>query len=258
MISKSKIKYIRSLELKKNRKAEGVFVAEGYKLVGDLLSYFHCVYLAATEDWLNSNQQILPSVPSASFTYDCVTEEELSRISFVETPQQVLAVFRQPQYQVDLAEVARHNIVLALDGVQNPGNLGTIIRVADWFGINDIVCSLDCADIFNPKTVQATMGALARVRLHYVDLYDTLSHIAAESPVYGTFLDGSNIYTQQLTSNGIIVMGNEGRGVSEKIQTLCTQRLLIPNYPVGQKTSESLNVSIATAIICSEFRRRIR
>lgn len=257
MISKSKIKYIHSLELKKNRKAEGVFVAEGYKLVGDLLPYFQCLYLAATEEWIEHNQEILSDL-SGTLTWDCVTDEELIRISFVDTPQQVLAVFRQPQYRLDLGNVALHNIVIALDGVQNPGNLGTIIRVADWFGISDVLCSFDCADVFNPKTVQATMGALARVRIHYVDLYPTLQSLPAEVPVYGTFLDGTNIYNQTLTSNGVIVMGNEGRGVSDKIQTLCSERLLIPNYPFGQKTSESLNVSIATAIICSEFCRRIR
>ncbi|MBQ0046359.1 MAG: RNA methyltransferase [Prevotellaceae bacterium] len=251
MISKNRIKYIHSLEMKKHRKADGVFVAEGHKLVGDLLGKFQCNYIAATEDWIESHRSLLGSAE-----IDIVTPDELRRASFQETPQQVLAIFKQPVYSVNPVEVASSELVLALDDVQNPGNLGTIVRLADWFGINHIFCSLGCADIYNPKTVQATMGGIAHVQLHYVDLPSMLSSLPKETPVYGTFLDGDNFYKKELTQTGVIVMGNEGKGVSDAVSKLVTQRLYIPNYPEGTETSESLNVAIATAIICSEFRRR--
>ena len=147
--------------------------------------------------------------------------------------------------------------MLALDTVQDPGNLGTIVRIADWFGIRDIVCSETCADIYNPKTVQATMGALARVRVHYTSLADFLRQIHP-SPVYGTFLEGNDIYREELSGNGVIVMGNEGNGISEAIKPFVERKLYIPNYPPDTETSESLNVAIATAITCAEFRRRTR
>jgi len=147
---------------------------------------------------------------------------------------------------------------LALDGVQNPGNLGTIIRLADWFGISDIYCSPDTADCYNPKVVQATMGAILRVRVHYLPLADFLAKTAAEkTPVYGTMLDGENIYSTTLSANGVIVMGNEGKGVSEECARSFTHRLLIPSYPPERQGSESLNVAMATGIVCAEFRRRM-
>ena len=169
MISKNRIKYVRSLEMKKYRKAEGVFVAEGHKLVGDLLGVFECKYLAATSEWLSVHEAWIEQRKNR-VEVDEVTEEELRRVSFQEAPQQVLAVFRQPNYEVDVDEVVSRQLCLALDDVQNPGNLGTIVRLADWFGIEHIFCSKGCADIYNPKTVQATMGAMARVKVHYVDL----------------------------------------------------------------------------------------
>ena len=145
-------------------------------------------------------------------------------------------------------------LVLALDTVQDPGNLGTIVRIADWYGIEDILCSPLCADLYNPKVVQATMGALARVRVHYVDLVEFLPRIG--TPIYGTFLDGQDIYGQSLTPTGIIVMGNEGNGISPEVRKLVTHSLFLPSYPPGRITSESLNVAIATAVVCAEFRRR--
>jgi TrmH family RNA methyltransferase len=185
-----------------------------------------------------------------------VTEEELKRVSFQETPQQVLAVFCQPQYDVDVNRVTKESLCLMLDDVQNPGNLGTIVRLADWFGIEHIFCSFGCADIYNPKTVQATMGGMARVKVHYADLPTLLASLDKDVPVFGTFLDGENLYKKELASHGIIVMGNEGKGVSKEVETFVTERLYIPNYPAGKETSESLNVAIATAIVCAEFRRR--
>lgn len=252
MISKNKVKYVRSLEMKKHRKGEGVFVAEGWKLVGDLLGAFECTYVAATQEWIDKNAHAVAGVE-----VDVVTEEELRKVSFQETPQQVLAVFRQPSWMVDVNRVAKENLCLVLDDVQNPGNLGTIVRVADWFGIEHIFCSQGCADIYNPKTIQATMGAIARVQVHYTEhLPAFLKGVDESIPVYGTFLNGENMYAQTLTATGLIVMGNEGKGISKEVESFVSHRLYIPNYPAGRATSESLNVAIATAVVCAEFRRR--
>jgi len=256
MISKNRLKYVRSLEMKKYRKAEGVFVAEGHKLVGDLLDVFECKYLAATSEWLSANAAWVDRQRRSGVEVDEVTDEELKRASFQETPQQVLAVFKQLTYEVDVNEVARKQLCLVLDDVQNPGNLGTIVRLADWFGIEHIFCSKGCADIYNPKTVQATMGGIARVQVHEADLPELLSRLDKDIPVYGTFLDGENMYGRELENRGLIVMGNEGKGVSKEVAAFVTERLYIPNYPEGRETSESLNVAIATAIVCAEFRRR--
>ena len=253
MLSKNRLKYVRSLEMKKFRKAGSVFVAEGHKLVDDLLDVFDCTYLAATADWLNLHSSWLQQQSGVEINE--VTDEELKRLSFQETPQQVLAVFRQPVYEVDVNNVAQHHLCLVLDDVQNPGNLGTIVRLADWFGIEHIFCSRGCADIYNPKTVQATMGGIARVQTHYVDLPEMLCALDKNIPVYGTFLDGDNLYQKELENRGLIVMGNEGKGISKAVETFVSQRLYIPNYPSGRVTSESLNVAIATAIVCAEFRR---
>ena len=242
--------------MKKYRKAEGVFVAEGHKLVGDLLDVFECKYLAATSEWLSANAAWVERQRRSGVEVDEVTDEELKRASFQETPQQVLAVFKQLTYEVDVNEVARKQLCLVLDDVQNPGNLGTIVRLADWFGIEHIFCSKGCADIYNPKTVQATMGGIARVQVHEADLSELLSRLDKDIPVYGTFLDGENIYGKELENRGLIVMGNEGKGVSKEVAAFVTERLYIPNYPEGRETSESLNVAIATAIVCAEFRRR--
>lgn len=242
--------------MKKYRKAEGVFVAEGHKLVGDLLDVFECTYLAATSEWLSANAAWVDRQRRSGVEVDEVTDEELKRASFQETPQQVLAVFKQLTYEVDVNEVARKQLCLVLDDVQNPGNLGTIVRLADWFGIEHIFCSKGCADIYNPKTVQATMGGIARVQVHEADLPELLSRLDKDIPVYGTFLDGENMYGKELENRGLIVMGNEGKGVSKEVAAFVTERLYIPNYPEGRETSESLNVAIATAIVCAEFRRR--
>lgn len=249
MLSKNKIKYIRSLELKKNRKEEQVFVAEGHKLAGDLLGYFPCRLLIATSDWLKANRAV-----TADEVIE-VTQEELSRASLQKTPQEVLAVFAQPSYDLN-PDVIKNSLCLALDDVQDPGNLGTIIRLADWFGIEHIFCSIGTADVYNPKTVQATMGALARVKVHYCSLPQLIESLV-DTPVYGTFLNGNVIYTESLSAHGLIVMGNEGKGVSPEVEKLINKRLYIPNYPQERETSESLNVAIATAVVCSEFRRRL-
>ena len=250
MISKSRVKLINSLSQKKYRDETGLFVAEGTKLISDLVTVFRCTLLVATTDWLRMNHSI-PALETLE-----VDDNELHKISNQKSPQGALAVFEKPVYAVNGQELSQ-KLSLALDEVQDPGNLGTIIRIADWFGISDIFCSENSADAFSPKTVQATMGALARVRVHTVNLADFLKTYQAEIPVYGTFMNGENIYSKTLTQNGIIVMGNEGNGISPEIEKLVSERLLIPNFPVGRVTSESLNVGVATALVCGEFRRRL-
>lgn len=253
MLSKAKLKYIRSLELKKNRRTEHAFVAEGPKVVGDMLPHFPCRLLVATDGWHMAHPTV---VADEKLT---VTPDELTRASFLKTPQEVLAIFgmESDDGQCPIS-VATTELCLALDDVQDPGNLGTIIRLADWFGIRHIFCSYGTADAYNPKVVQATMGALARVGVHYTDLPAMLSEARAEDiPLYGTFLDGENLYEKSLAPHGVIIMGNEGKGISDEVARLVNERLLIPNYPLGAETSESLNVATATAIICAEFRRRL-
>lgn len=247
MISKNKIKYIRSLELKKNRNKEGKFVAEGFKVVDDLLALQPADLIVATGEWLRDKHF------GAETEVIEVTDEELKKVSFLQHPQQVLAVFKQAtsgDYSINTSELS-----LALDGVQDPGNLGTIIRIADWFGITHIYCSQDTADVYNPKVVQATMGSIARVKVEYGDLLGLVESLPAEVPVYGTLLDGDNIYQQKLENHGLIVMGNEGKGISPALAKKVNHKLLIPNFPEGRATADSLNVAIATAITCSEFRR---
>ena len=247
MISKNKIKYIRSLELKKNRNKEGKFVAEGFKVVDDLLALQPADLIVATQEWLHGKHF------AAQTEVIEVTEEELKKVSFLQHPQQVLAVFKQAtsgDYSINTNELN-----LALDGVQDPGNLGTIIRIADWFGITHIYCSQDTADVYNPKVGQATMGSIARVKVEYGDLLGLVESLPADVPVYGTLLDGDNIYQQTLENRGLIVMGNEGKGISPALAKKVNHKLLIPNFPEGRATADSLNVAIATAITCSEFRR---
>ena len=264
MISKAKVKYIRSFERKKGRMEAGAFVAEGPKVVGDLLQVMPAQLVIATEEWLNRHspnaEEIIP-----------VTDDELRKVSFLQHPQEVLAVFRfrdndrgESVYQSvnddrQIAEGFADSplLFLALDGIQDPGNLGTIIRIADWFGIEHVVCSLSTVDVFNPKVVQATMGSIAHVHIYYRDLAEWLDTLPQDFPVYGTFLDGEDIYGQPLTPHGVIVMGNEGNGITPDIATKVNRRLLIPRFGgVGKTSAESLNVSIATAITCAEFRRR--
>ena len=247
-LSKNRIKYIRSLEHKKIRKEEHVFLAEGPKLVNDLLGHFHCRFLGATASWLKEH----PYVDADEISE--ITPEELARASLLRTPQDVLAIFEQPCYDLQ-PETVRKSLCLALDDVQDPGNLGTIVRLADWFGIEHIICSTGTVDIYNPKVVQATMGAIARVKVHYTALPEFICSLG-DVPVFGTFLDGKNIYEQPLSPHGLIVMGNEGNGIGKEIEKLVNRKLYIPNYPAERTTSESLNVAIATAVVCAEFRRQ--
>lgn len=250
MLSKNKIRFIRSLETKKARQEENCFVAEGNKLVNDTTGHFKCRILAATSEWLEQHPQ------AQAEEIIVVSKDDIRKASLLKNPQDVIVVYEKPLYRLDTNSLKNH-LVLALDTVQDPGNLGTIVRLADWFGITDIICSAGCADIYSPKTVQATMGALARVRVHYTSLAEFLEAIKP-APVYGTFLEGNDLYDEPLSSNGVIVMGNEGNGISDEIKPFIDRKLYIPNYPAGTQTSESLNVAIATAVTCAEFRRRAR
>jgi len=237
-VSKSQIKLVKSLQHKKFRDELGLFVAEGEKCVSELTKAFELVHLFREGE--------------------NATRIEIEQMSGLKTPQGTIAVFkkRNTEYRVQNTD----RITLALDGVQDPGNLGTIIRTCDWFGVHDIVCSLDTADCYNPKVVQATMGALARVRVHYVDLPAWLEEYRVQSteyrPIIGTLLEGKNMYESPLPKEGIIVMGNEGNGISAAVRSLVTHPIRIPSYPKNAETSESLNVSIATAIVLAEFRRK--
>ena len=186
--------------------------------------------------------------------YETLTPEEMKKVSRFKTPSGVIALVEQPAYRLDPPALL-HDLVLALDGVQDPGNLGTIIRVADWFGVRHLVCSPDTADCYNPKTVQATMGAIFRVQVHYTALPGFLREAAHTVPVYGATLDGNSIYTQPLPQQAVVVLGSEGRGISPDVSAQLTAQLHIPSYPPLRSGSESLNVATSAAIICAEFRR---
>ena len=249
MLSKNKIKYIHSLEHKKNRTVNQVFVAEGNKLVEDMLPYYKSKLLLAKPCWMATQGDI----PSEELLV--AEEDDIRKASFLKNPQDVLAVFSMPEWNLDDVH-PEQELILVLDGIQDPGNLGTIIRLAEWFGIEHIVCSLDTVDVFNPKVVQATMGALAHVKVYYTELVPFINKYKEKKiPVYGTFLDGENMYDHKLSANGLIVMGNEGNGIRGEIECLINEKLYIPNYPASRETAESLNVAIATAVICAEFRR---
>ena len=253
MISKNKIKAIKQLENKKHRRETGLFVAEGPKVVSDLLETYPAITVIATEPWFLAHPKL-----QAQETI-VVTEEELRRVSFLQHPQQVMGVFKTPVQTASLTSLCERvsqELCLALDGVQDPGNLGTIIRIADWFGIETIICSLDTADAYSPKVIQATMGSIARVQVVYTDLVSLIDQLPTGTAIYGTVLDGTDLYHQALESRGLLVMGNEGNGITSAVSARLTHRLLIPSYPAERKTADSLNVAIATAVTCAEFRRR--
>ena len=268
-ISKAQVKIVRSLQQKKFRDELGLFVAEGEKCVSELSKNFELIHLYREGE--------------------NATRTEIEQMSGLRTPQGVIGVFKKRETSPTpstrrgaLSLEGRDGerfLILALDGIQDPGNLGTIIRTCDWFGVHDIVCSLDTADCYNPKVVQATMGALARVRVHYTDLPKWLEEIKnqeSEIRIYGTLLEGKDMYevlqsvspkddltakrsysnaVLQQRGHEVIVMGNEGNGISQRVRELVTHPIRIPSYPKNAETSESLNVSIATAIVLAEFRR---
>ena len=240
MLSKNQIRLITSLQQKKQRFVHQLFFAEGIKVIQELLnSNFELVHLYST-------QSDFEDVSNDKHTL--ISENELKKISALATPNTCLSVFKIP---VD-KEIIESGLILALDSVRDPGNLGTILRLCDWFGVNQIVCSKDAVDIYNPKVVQATMGSIARVNVNYVDLENFIGQ--TKLPVFGTFMQGSIIYKTDLPQEGIIVMGNEANGISPELEKIIKNRLTIPRFGSLQQT-ESLNVATATAIVLSEFRR---
>lgn len=243
MVSKNQIKLITGLQQKKYRKQHKLFFAEGIKVVQELLNSnfeLHELYITqSAEDSFNKVNDAKKQL---------ITDSELKKISALTTPNGCLALFKIPENQ----PVNKSGLIVALDDVRDPGNLGTIIRLCDWFGIEHLVCSENCVDVYNPKVVQATMGSVTRVNVVYTNLEEYLSE--TKLPVFGTFMNGENIYTQKLPINGIIVMGNEANGISAAIEKHVTDRIAIPRFGKLQET-ESLNVATATAITLSEFKR---
>lgn len=245
-MTKAEIQHLRSLGDKRTRDAEGLFIAEGDKLVEEILS-----------SRLRVRKVYTTRSDMSGAVIEQIDRRDMERISALKTATTTIAVVEQPRHKLKISNLDGR-LTLALDGVQNPGNLGTIIRLADWFGIEDILCTKECADCYNPKVVQATMGAILRVRVHYVDdLAAMLVSLRDKgTAIYGTLLDGQSIYTTELRQEGIIVMGNEGRGLSDACRAVVSHKLLIPPYPATRSTSESLNVAMATGIVLAEFRRR--
>lgn len=240
MLSKNQIKLIAKLKQKKYRQDTKLFVVEGEKGIDELLQSsfkLHKLFTTAAFD-LPLEYQVV------------VSEADLKRISFLTTPNKALAVFEMPEVQ----PIQTTKLCVALDNVRDPGNLGTIIRLCDWFGVQDLICNLGTVDCFNPKVIQATMGSVTRVNITYLDLEQFLANTAL--PIYGAFMDGENVYKSPLPDSGILVMGNEANGVSKTIADLVTQKLAIPRFGALQAT-ESLNVATATSILLSEFKRRI-
>ena len=240
MVSKNQIKFISGLQQKKQRLIHKMFVAEGVKVVQELLDAdFELHQLYTTEDDFKS------VIDSKKLI---VLAEDIKKISALTTASSCLAVFKITEQK----ELYQSGLILALDAIRDPGNLGTIIRLCDWFGIQQLICSNETVDVYNPKVVQATMGSISRVNVSYINLEDFIS--TTSLPVFGTFMNGENIYSTTLPQEGIIVMGNEANGISKEVENNIQHRLAIPRFGSLQKT-ESLNVATATAIILSEFRR---
>lgn len=240
MISKSEIKLINSLTQKKQRFKHELFVAEGIKVIKELLnSDFELNTIFAETDLFFT----------APDKVRMVSEKELKQITNLKTPQTALGLFKMPKRD----RVEDFTFSVALDGVRDPGNLGTIIRLCDWFGVQNLICSEDTVDCFNPKVVQASMGSIARVKIDYVALPAYLE--ASRKPIFGTFMNGETIYKTDVSAEGILVLGNEANGISAEIEKLTTQKLSIPQFG-NSKSTESLNVATATAIMLSEFKRR--
>jgi len=237
MLSKNQIKFITSLHQKKYRDEHKLFIAEGLKTVMELIDSSLLLHELFTTEPLNCNAK-----------QTIISENELKKISTLKTPNKVLAVFRIPESK----PIESNGLILALDDVRDPGNLGTIIRLCDWFGIKDLLCSKTSADCFNPKVIQSTMGSIVRVNISYVDLIGFLGK--TKLPKFGTFMDGQNVYNIKLPIAGILIMGNEANGISKEIENLVDSRIAIPRFGNLQQT-ESLNVATATAIFLSEFKR---
>jgi len=256
------IRTVRSLNMKKNRIEHGLFVAEGTKCVRDTFNSFKCRWLIATKEWMERYGHQLSTPHDGVWTstgeepecYVPATKEQMRRVSNFETAGDVIAVYEIPTYEIQTENI-NAGLNIAIDNIQDPGNLGTIIRAADWFGLHDIYASTGTVDVYNHKVVQATMGAIGRVRVHYGDLTNLFKQYPY-LPVCGTYTQGDNIYDVKLPQKAFVVFGNEGNGISDPVTELVTQRLSIPKAP--DSGSESLNVALAAAITISEFIRQSR
>jgi TrmH family RNA methyltransferase len=250
MASKSTISFLRSLQQKKFRNEEGLFIVEGPKMVSEVLkSDFKVKQLYATSNWTPDQHTSLP--------LEIVSEAEMERVSGLQTPNKVLAVVEMPMIEGPVNTLSK-GLHLLLDQIQDPGNLGTIIRIADWFGISSVICSPDTADVFNPKVIQASMGSVFNVKVHYTSLADVLIKNAAGNkwPVYVTLLSGENIYNADFAESSFVILGNESRGVNPVLNSFITQGIHIPRPSNKPSKAESLNVAVAAGIVCSEYCRK--
>ncbi len=252
MLTKNTIKYIKSLSEKKFRIINGSFIAEGPKLVSDIAgSTLKIEKLFATQSWLNENEALLEKPDEIHQ----ISTKELSAISMLTTPNQVLATVSIPTH-VFHPDLATQSLIITLDDIRDPGNLGTIIRIADWFGYKNILCSETSVDAYNPKCVQSTMGSIARVNIYYENLQEILKKCPGNTRIYGAFLNGEDIYTITPEPNGFLIIGNEANGINPEIEKLVNRRINIPTGNKSDSRAESLNASAATAILCSEFFRK--
>jgi len=250
MLSKNKIKFLNSLKLRKFRIKHNLFLAEGEKLVLQLMqSEIMPKFI------LTTSEKFIPERRHKNYEIFNTEKSVIKKISQLKTPSEIIGVFEIPNFSYNIKET-ENSLNLFCDDIQNPGNLGTIIRTADWFGIKNIFCSQNTVDLYNPKTIQATMGAIATVKTHYVDKKKFFSSLSKTTPIYGTFLEGENIYNTKLSKTGIIIIGNEGKGISKELIPFVSNKIFIPDYNTKNKASESLNASVAAAIVCSEFKRR--
>jgi len=240
MLSKNQIKLITSLQQKKYRQSYQLFIAEGVKVIQELLESNFVL------DHLYSTLPLFETVEANKKTL--ISEDELKKITCLTTANNCLALFKIPNHQ----PIQTHSIIVALDAIRDPGNMGAIIRLCDWFGVHQIICSNETVDVFNPKVIQATMGSISRVNVTYLDLHNYLKEV--KLPIFGTFMDGKNVYKEQLPKEGILILGNEANGISKEVEQLVQTKLAIPRFGALQKT-ESLNVATATAIFLSEFKR---
>lgn len=242
-------KWLSELRSPRVRRERGEFIAEGNKSVAELMPLFECRLIVATHAWIERHENEIGAVELVQ-----ARRADMERISTLSNPPEVIALFAMPADSFDLQDLPG-KLTVALDDIQDPGNLGTIIRACDWFGVNTIICSRNTVDVYNPKVIQSTMGSIGRVAVHYVDLADTLGQLSGMCEIYGTYLDGESVYDVKPAQTGVIVMGNEGHGISDEVSRVISSRISIPPFPAFAGHVESLNVSVATAITLAEFRR---
>lgn len=254
MLNVAKVKQFRSLQQKKFRQIYKQFLVQGDKIVNESIRSDNkpdCII--ATSKWIEKNENLLNS----NLLVEEVNMKQMQQISTLRSVPDVIAVMNIVDEKFDF-ESLTDNLCLGLDFIQDPGNLGTVLRIADWFNITNVLCSLDTVDYTNPKVIQASMGAFLRVKVSYVNLVEQINKVKKQDKnysVYGSFMDGESVYSAKLNSKGLIIMGNEGNGISSNLETLCSDRIAIPHFPLDRQETESLNISVAAGIICSEFRR---